>query len=182
MKPLALAPALLLATWFMSPWTILGESPTPQLRDGQTAAVLALQTMGRVAPHDDTYDTLDKRGRVPPTLTAAAALAAPLATPIPAPPPQPVTLEGAEAVICAQDWPCQQALSVARCESGPDYIAGFNRSWHGGTFQIASLHAWRFTKRGWDFWTDALVLERNVAIAYEIWAQQGWRPWSCRPR
>ena len=84
-----------------------------------------------------------------------------------------------ERLICAYDWACETALAVARCESGPDYIAGFNGSGHGGTFQLAALHAWRFAERGWDFWTDALIPERNIAVAYSLYSEQGWAPWSC---
>lgn len=41
------------------------------------------------------------------------------------------------------------------------------------------VHAWRFAARGWSFYDDALVPERNIAIAYDIWSDSGWRPWSC---
>jgi len=182
MKPLALAPALLLATWFLLPGSAGRHAAPANPTATQTPAQFAQHVQGA----DDLADmvalkraVMARRVEQPP---AEQALVAAPATPIPAPPPQPVTLEGSEAVICSQAWPCTEALTVARCESGPDYTAGFNRSWHGGTFQISSLHAWRFAQRGWDFWTDALVLERNISIAFELWSQQGWRPWSCRPR
>jgi len=87
-----------------------------------------------------------------------------------------------ERLICALDWPCAGALAVARCESGPDYYAApWENPGHRGAFQLGSVHAWRFTAHGWNWEMDGLVLERNVAVAYEIWVEQGWRPWSCRP-
>lgn len=98
------------------------------------------------------------------------------------PTPGPVTPGNEiEALICSYPWPCGEALNVSRCEAGPDYIAGFNASGHAGSFQISPLHAWRFAQWGWDFWVDALVVARNVAVAFEIWLEQGWRPWSCKP-
>lgn len=41
------------------------------------------------------------------------------------------------------------------------------------------VHAWRFTARGWSFYDDSLVLEWNVAVAFDLWSEQGWRPWAC---
>lgn len=86
---------------------------------------------------------------------------------------------GVEAAICAYEWECSIALRVARCESGQDYIAGYNASGHAGTFQISPIHAWRFSKRGLDFWTDATILEVNLEVAFEIYQERWWWAWSC---
>lgn len=99
-------------------------------------------------------------------------------------PPEPILapeepLGGIEAAICAYPWECGIALRVAACESGPDYAAGYNGSGHAGTFQISPIHAWRFTNRGMDFWSDALVLEANLDVAFEIWTERWWWAWSC---
>ena len=91
----------------------------------------------------------------------------------------PVEATGAAEVICAYPWDCPTALRVARCESGSDLEAGFNVSGHAGTFQISPIHAWRFAKRGLDFWTDATTLTWNVDVAYELWTERGWYAWSC---
>ena len=86
-----------------------------------------------------------------------------------------------ELLICRLSWPCEQALQVARCESGSDYIAGANSSGHICTYQISwHFHHKRFEAHGWGY-EDAFVPERNIQVAHEIWLEQGWRPWSCRP-
>lgn len=88
-------------------------------------------------------------------------------------------LGGIEAAICAYPWECGIALRVAACESGPDYVAGYNGSGHAGTFQVSPIHAWRFAERGLNFWTDALVVEWNIDVAFEIWTERWWWAWSC---
>jgi hypothetical protein len=104
--------------------------------------------------------------------------APPPSEPAPEITPQPA-LEPVEAAICAYPWECSIALRVARCESGPDYEAGFNASGHGGTFQISPIHAWRFAARGLDFWIHAVVLEWNLEVAYEIYTERWWHAWTC---
>lgn len=86
------------------------------------------------------------------------------------------------ALICSYDWPCSEALGVvygnARCPWGessgdPSAIYGANY----GLFQVNAVHSWRV---GGD--VGALLdPEVNVMIAYQIWSEQGWAPWSCRP-
>ena len=96
-----------------------------------------------------------------------------------------------EALICAMDWPCAEALAVVYGPTPPNREApygcpngesGGNPRAVGGTsrglFQInGSAHAARV---GGDL--DALFdPATNVRVAYAIWLDQGWRPWSCRP-
>lgn len=106
-------------------------------------------------------------------------------TPTPAPTVAPLSVEpepvltDIEAAICAYGWDCWTALRIARCESGPDYIAGYNGHGAAGTFQLMPVHAWRFEARGWSFYDDALIPERNIAVAFDLWSEQGWRPWAC---
>ena len=99
-------------------------------------------------------------------------------TPVPAV-PNPGLIQGTiEALICSYSWPCEEALAVAYCESGSDlYAAPEENPGHRGIFQLGEVHAWRFERRGWDWGVDGLVLERNIAIAYELWLEQGWSPW-----
>lgn len=85
--------------------------------------------------------------------------------------------EEAQKLICSYSWPCDEALRVKWCESRQrwDTIgAGAN---YGG-FQINSIHARRFPSF-WDSWMDPV---KNTAWAFELWAEQGWKPWGCRPR
>lgn len=85
---------------------------------------------------------------------------------------------GVQSIICAKPWPCQEALAVAACESTMDPAASNSfGAGHYGLFQISGLHAGRV---GGDLHSllDPAV---NVAVAYDIWDDQGWQPWSCRP-
>ena len=82
------------------------------------------------------------------------------------------------ATVARYGWPINEAFAVVDCESGWDPLAV---SWAGarGLMQLMSVHAWRFARRGWDYWVDVFVPERNVAIGYELWLEQGWGIWSC---
>lgn len=71
-----------------------------------------------------------------------------------------------------------QALRVANCEShyNPD---AYNPSGASGVFQIMMpTHAWRFVEHGWTA-GDVFDAYRNIVVAYDIWLDSGWRPWSC---
>lgn len=80
-------------------------------------------------------------------------------------------------LICSFDWPCEQAMAVARCEST-------FRPWvtspggHAGLFQLSpQFHSWRLLP-GESIYDP----EANTRIAFEVWSQtHDWRAWSCRP-
>jgi hypothetical protein len=84
------------------------------------------------------------------------------------------------AIICSYSWPCQAALRIVECESRFDPTAV---SWDGqdfGLFQIrAGVWRWWLDERGFDFWGTWMNAEDNTAMAYAIWAEYGWQPWSC---
>jgi hypothetical protein len=114
----------------------------------------------------------------PATPEPTPAVAAVVATPRPAPP---IPADGIEGIICALPWPCQEAIAVAACESGRDRYGRLDGSSdtngnHYGVFQISGIHAWRWP----DFWENWMDPAKNAQWAYEIWAEQGWKPWSCR--
>jgi hypothetical protein len=71
---------------------------------------------------------------------------------------------------------------TSRCRYGESngYAAVISAGGHRGLFQLDPIHAWRFVARGWT-WADALVAERNIAVAYELYTERGWQPWSCAP-
>jgi hypothetical protein len=148
-----------------------------QSRLSRPAELWAVQATARPERQDSRSASVDESDVVSVTPTAPPE---PEITPEPTPEPK-AALTGVEAAICAYPWECSIALRVARCESGPDYEAGFNASGHGGTFQISPIHAWRFAARGLDFWIHAVVLEWNLEVAYEIYVAAGysWRPWTC---
>lgn len=80
-------------------------------------------------------------------------------------------------------WPCEEALAVFACESDnfrDDVIYGPAEGGAGerGIAQIHPIHAAKFYTRGWT-WDDAFRPERNLAIADQIWLDQGWAPWTC---
>lgn len=82
-------------------------------------------------------------------------------------------LSEVEALICSVGFPdCAKALRVARCESGPDYSASFD-GLHVGPFQVAELHAPKFTAHGWDYYIDGNDPYRNSVIALEILTAAG---------
>ena len=83
---------------------------------------------------------------------------------------------------CSYSWPCDQTPDVARCESGVDragrldgIFATSGSSY--GLFQLNGIHARRFP----DFWEKWMDPVTNVARAYQIWTEQGWRPGPAGP-
>lgn len=115
-----------------------------------------------------------------PTPAVAAVSETPVPQPTPEPPP-PYT-DGLEAMICAMPWPCWEAIAVAACESGRDMSGRLDGAWatngnHYGLFQISGIHAYRFP----GFYENWMDPQFNINMAYTIWAEQGWWPWSCRP-
>jgi hypothetical protein len=86
--------------------------------------------------------------------------------------PRPTSQGRARELICSYSWPCEQALGVAQCESSMNpraYSAG-NRGW----FQIhGPSHAHRVGGTLEALYDPAT----NTRVAYEIWREQGWRPW-----
>lgn len=71
-----------------------------------------------------------------------------------------------------------QALRVAWCESThrPEAISPGGGNW--GLFQINRVHRGRVAAMGLT-WDDMLHPYANAVVAADIWAEQGWRPWSC---
>ena len=72
----------------------------------------------------------------------------------------------------------EQAVQVARCESGLrwDAISPGGGNW--GMFQINSVHRGRVNAMGYQ-WNEMLYPWQNAQVAASIWAEQGWRPWTC---
>lgn len=73
--------------------------------------------------------------------------------------------------ICQYDWPCEQALRVAMCEStmNPRAVGGNNY----GLFQINGVHGYSAE--------ELFIPEVNIRVAYELYKSQGWGPWACKP-
>jgi hypothetical protein len=75
----------------------------------------------------------------------------------------------------------QQAVEVARCESGlnPAAVSPGGGNW--GLFQINRVHAGRVNAMGFN-WSDMTHSWENAQVAAELWSQAGWSPWSCARR
>lgn len=77
----------------------------------------------------------------------------------------------------------KNAIRVARCESGldPKAIAYEpNGSISRGLFQINNVHEGHLYKKNET--AKLFTVDFNIQVAYTLWKQQGWRPWSCAQR
>ncbi len=72
----------------------------------------------------------------------------------------------------------EQAVRVAHCESTlrPDAKSRGGGNW--GLFQINTVHRARVEAMGYT-WDQMLLPYENARVAADIWAEQGWRPWTC---
>ena len=190
--------ALLLAAWLVLPWSYVEY--TEHIHGSGDSA----HTLAGPAESDRLYVSsgarLEKlfvkeaRAATPsPTPSPAPTIVptpvptpTPPATPTPPPPPPPYVPPpgGLEEMVCTFAWPCAEAISVARCESGTDKVGRLDGAFavssrnSYGLFQINAIHASQFP----DFWQSWMDPAKNTSWAFQIWSQQGWRPWSCRPR
>jgi soluble lytic murein transglycosylase-like protein len=91
----------------------------------------------------------------------------------------PVTGATVEALICSYSWSCDEAVAVARCESGLRAGAVSPDGANYGLFQVNRVHAYRVGGNVYAL----LDAETNVATAFAIYRDAGysWSPWSCKP-
>ena len=70
------------------------------------------------------------------------------------------------------------ALKVAKCESNyrPHALGGVGER---GVFQIHPIHTRRIESLGWSF-NDMFDYKKNTRLAYILFKEQGWGPWTCR--
>lgn len=68
------------------------------------------------------------------------------------------------------------AVAVARCESGLDPAAVSPGGGNHGLFQINNVHRRRWESFGWS-WGDRYDPILNTAYAKMLFDEQGWRPW-----
>lgn len=177
-----LIPALLLAAVLWQPWTHI-ELPGDDVH-AQTVAVSA------ATPEEEAHFRtlkLDAAGSRALRLRAAQP-AAPEAAEQTAVLAEAIALVTTpftgdlEDLVCSFAWPCEEALTIARCESGTDLSGRLNRpevtnGTSYGLFQINAIHASRFPGF-WEAWMDPVT---NANWAFELWSERGWQPWSCFP-
>ena len=77
-------------------------------------------------------------------------------------------------LVCSFDWPCEKAIRVMFCESRYDPQAYSQGNY--GLYQINAIHRARVGGDLQSLYTPSV----NIAVAYAIWSEQGWRPWGCR--
>ena len=72
----------------------------------------------------------------------------------------------------------EQAVRIAHCESTlrHDAVSPGGGNW--GLFQINTVHRGRVQAMGYT-WDQMLLPLENARVAADIWAEQGWRPWTC---
>lgn len=87
-----------------------------------------------------------------------------------------VSIEDVKSYIATKDWPVEEALAIAKCESG------FYEKAHGdrnldpssyGVFQIRSF-------AGRPPVEDLMNYQKNIDWAYGMYVVQGWEPWTCK--
>ena len=104
-------------------------------------------------------------------------------SPRPAPPPAagpPAT--DVAALICSMAWPCHEALAVAWCESNHQPGAISPDGANVGLMQINLIHYRRVGAESRAAAVGPLLdAATNLRVAFAIWSDQGWAPWSCRP-
>ncbi len=117
----------------------------------------------------------------PPEPAAAAAPAEPAPAAAPEPAPSPAS---GDAVLDAINQyfgdVYNQAVGVARCESGLDPNAVSSGGYNWGLFQINIVHKSRVEAMGYS-WDQILDPYVNAAVARSIYDDAGgWGPWGCR--
>lgn len=65
---------------------------------------------------------------------------------------------------------CNDAIKVAKCESGLNPLSVNKTSSARGLFQI--MQSWHKIDQRWLF-----IPEINIQVAYQLWRDQGWEPW-----
>lgn len=113
------------------------------------------------------------------TTTEAPAPSSTTTTPPPVTQQPPVVVPHGdlEALICSHSWDCGTALRVARCESTmrPDAVG---RAGERGLMQVHPVHRARIERLGYT-WDQMLQPGPNLAVAHDLYREQGWRPWTC---
>lgn len=88
-----------------------------------------------------------------------------------------VTAADVAGLIALYPWPYQEAVRIATCESNLRADALNRASGAAGVFQIVPRwHGWRVGPAE-SLFNPAV----NVRVAFEIWGEQGWNAWECKP-
>ena len=78
--------------------------------------------------------------------------------------------------IRALAWPASWAIRTVGCESSFDPRAE-GKAGGRGLMQIAKVHIERIQRLGFT-WAQMYEVGPNLAVAYDLWAEQGETPWA----
>jgi Transglycosylase SLT domain len=101
--------------------------------------------------------------------------------PEPAPAPAPSGSPSEQAIAHWFPDVYDQAVRVARCESGMNPNAVSSGGGNHGLFQINSVHRDAFTSVTGQPWSSIYDPYYNSQYARHLYNRQGWSPWGCRP-
>jgi len=80
------------------------------------------------------------------------------------------------AAVQGYSWRVEDALAVAWCEMGGHWNpTAIGAAGERGPFQLHPIHAGRWP----DYWEGSMIPSRNAEMAFDIWSESGWGPWTC---
>ncbi len=83
-------------------------------------------------------------------------------------------------MLCAWPWECEIATRVQACENGSADPWRISVTGDYGIMQINRFTwEWWLNERGFNFETEWMSPESNIAMAYTIWEDHWWWEWSC---
>jgi hypothetical protein len=85
---------------------------------------------------------------------------------------------GFDRLVCVRGWDCTTALQITHAENPRQDPFAISHTGDYGLFQI-NRYTWEdwLNKRGFDFETEWMIPERNIAMAYAIQSTHGWDEW-----
>lgn len=156
--------------------SIVVEPPEPTTTTSTSTTTTSTSTTTTTAPPPPPTTAPPTTSPPPPPTTAPPA-PEPVVEPEPAPEPPPAPQGDIEQMIYDVFGDAgARAVQVARCESGlnPRAVNGQYR----GLFQLGNYHVGRAEAMGYS-WDQMFEAYPNIVVAHNLYAEQGWRPWSC---
>lgn len=174
--PILVGVVLAVALWLLLGWSEKGlpEDPPPVAK----APPASSSTTATSTTTTTTSTTV-----APTTTTTARARTAPIHSASVSRPAPAGDIPAAIRAGFARFGPAvaEQAVRVSSCETGGTFDPTVvNASGHTGLFQISRrYHEARVNRLGftWDQMREAWP---NITVAADLYAEQGWRPWTCR--
>lgn len=174
-------------------WVVESPSEAPSIAvedsGGRVTATSEVVVTRTPAPAEGAWEALPTDhdvalgvlAAIPTTTTVELAPARSETRPVPSPDPAPQPqVQGGDSItdlICSYGWDCQTALRVFRCESGLN-PAAVSPGGDLGIAQVNPIHRGRWESMGYTR-GDMLTAGPNLAVAWSIWSEVGWRAWSC---